>query len=105
MPNPDPARPTPRVPCKDLACILYQQTKGIALAGDGLGARLRLSHESIHEVEIGIDTTPSRPTYFWTASAVLQRLPSRCFSSTPFDYGVIMHPPAKLYIHEYSLDA
>jgi hypothetical protein len=34
---------------KPLLCILYQQTKGIAVARDGVGARLPLSHESIHE--------------------------------------------------------
>jgi hypothetical protein len=34
---------------KPLQRVLYQQTKGIAVARDGVGARLPLSHESIDE--------------------------------------------------------
>jgi hypothetical protein len=34
---------------KPLQRVLYQQTKGIAVAPDGVGTRLPLSHESIHE--------------------------------------------------------
>ena len=34
---------------KPLLRVLYQQAKGISVACDGVGARLPLSHESIHE--------------------------------------------------------
>ena len=34
---------------KLLLCVLDQQAKGIAIARDGVGARLPLSHQSIHE--------------------------------------------------------
>jgi hypothetical protein len=32
-----------------LLCVLDQQAKGIAIARDGVGAGLPLSHQSIHE--------------------------------------------------------